>query len=88
MRKVIEAKVLDEGLLDFVVGTSGGKSLKGFPKKKIIQDILYYQRKCISLLRRLQMIPEGVEESVELKKMTDEIEKLKSDIEEMCSKNV
>lgn len=87
MRKVVEAKVLDEGLLDFVVGTSGGKYLKNFPKKKIIQDILYYQRKCISLLRRLQMIPEGVEEDVDLKKMVDEVEKLKVNIEEMC-KNV
>ena len=62
--------------------------MKSFPKKKIIQDILYYQRKCISLLRRLQMIPEGVEDSVELKKMVDEVQKLKSDIEEMCSEDV
>ena len=69
MRKQVEA---NEGLFD-MAGLTTIKSVKGLSRKKIVQDCLYYERKILKLLRRLQAIPESVED-LELQRMFEEAE--------------
>lgn len=75
--KVIDTGIT-EGLLDVFTGISA-KTVKGASRKKLVQDIMYYQRKCMTLLKKLQMIPESVEDD-EIGKMYEEIVELRNQI--------
>ena len=78
MRKKVEA---NEGFFD-VSGITAIKSVKGLSRKKIVQDCLYYERKILKLLRRLQAIPESVED-LELQRMFEEAENLGKEVDEI-----
>jgi len=78
MRKVIEA-FSGAGLFD--IGMAA-KSMKGLSRKKLVQDCLYYERKILRLLRRLQSISEGVEDE-NLSNIQGEIDRIAKNIEEI-----
>ena len=80
MRKVVEANI-DEDIGLFGLGMAA-KSVKGLSRKKLVQDCLYYERKIMRILRRLQSISEGVEDQ-ELSDIRKEIDNVASNIEKI-----
>ena len=77
--KVVEATV-DESLFGALNALG---SSKGLSRKKLIQDVLYYERKIMRLLRRLQSISEGAGEIEELRLIQNELKKVASNLEDI-----
>lgn len=80
MKKSVEA-VVDESLFD-ILGANAIKSVKGVSRKKLVSDCLYYERKIMKILRKLQSISEGVED-LELEMLADEMRDIEKEIDKI-----
>lgn len=60
------------------------KSGNSIARKKLIQDCLYYERKILKLLRRLQSVQEGIEDH-ELQQMYEQVQEIGKEIDKLTS---